>query len=712
MNSLSVFLVVLFVFHDLTMFIFTNKTSYPYKIDNKVVFNFDFYHGELKTGRKVYGINFVAYGRDFEFRLIEQESVLYSATKVVIHKGNALQKMYLRNIGASPVMRGKLIHQNIWNVIGYVYEKELFLIFQEGPHLYMVEPPRLHVKDHQIQTGVIYRMRDVTIKPTYDDGKAVCEVMRDDGFLRFNYRRKSDRLQFSKQIPVTETLKSHQTMCSLEVLVDYTYFQHMSSDHKRVVTEVLYYIGIADDIFQKSDINEDRIPDGVGFNVEKITIFENKDDLGNPLSIETKDHNVFLDSLSRYRHPYCMLICFCHRDFWKRNDCVTGDAKKIGGICHNVNAATKKMSNVAFVTSLERNTTVPRFRVTLNLVHQLGHAFGCKDDAFKDKECSSNYWNPQMGNYIMYPKIPYGKKPNNWKFSPCCLRSMNRRLKDKNICLKKANLPSCGNGIVEEGEACDCDPSVDDCKEIEKCCILKSSSIKCSLQYHKMCSPGKGMCCDQSCSFVQSMANKSCYSNEICFNGTSVCDGLSPFCPGKVEPDGTSCFNNAGTCVKGECRGSICDNHGFKLCECATRHKECHICCKNGSDVCRTAKDHKLYRVDGSLFVKPAGTDCDNHYGTCLSNGTCVKKKFLTKVYGWKEIVIPPFAILIILACGYLYFVNKNKDNVTPIFRQRQKAKRKPEEKNTKSRRKRVKKKKVIVKKGASKEVKHSSDVE
>ncbi|XP_067125806.1 disintegrin and metalloproteinase domain-containing protein 10-like [Centruroides vittatus] len=471
--------------------------------------------------------------------MVEAKSVLYSATKVVIHKGRALQKMYLQNLDAPPIMIGKPKHRMTWNAMGYIYEKELFLRFQEGSNLYMVEPPRLHTKDFEIQTGVIYSMRDVTIKPTYDDGVAVCEMMMDDGFLRFN--RKSNRLRLTKQIPVAETSRM-----------------------------------IVDETFRNSDLNGDQIPDDVGFSAEKITIFEKKDDLGNPLSIETNDHNVFLDSLSLYRHPYCMLICFCHRDFWKRDACVTGDVKKIGGICHNVSAATKKMSNLAFVTSLERNTTVPRFRVALNLAHQLGHAFSCKDDAFKDKECSPNYWNPQMGNYIMYPKIPYGKKPNNWKFSPCCLRSMNRRLKDKNICLKEDNLPSCGNGILEEGEACDCNPLVDDCKGIQKCCTLTHSSPKCSLEYEKVCSPGKGMCCDQSCSFVQNMANKSCYSNEICFNGTSVCDGSSPFCPGKVEPDGTSCFNNAGTCVKGECISSICEIHGLKLCECTTRHKECH----------------------------------------------------------------------------------------------------------------------------------------
>ena len=181
----------------------------------------------------------------------------------------------------------------------------------------------------------------------------------------------------------------------------------------------------------------------------------------------------------------------------------------------------------------------------------------------------------------------------------------------------------CGNGVVEEGEQCDCGWE-EDCEE--DCCWPQRTEAvpgqkACTLRPKKDCSPSQGPCCTDSCTFKLGK-KKICYfhlkncpfftiicrfylkvcpflptnfcpfwlhistkslsfwdyetllfTGEQCLddNGCrqeSFCDGTSPNCPmSAVKPNKTVC-NKEFVCYKGECTGSICLAYGMESCQC------------------------------------------------------------------------------------------------------------------------------------------------
>ena len=82
-----------------------------------------------------------------------------------------------------------------------------------------------------------------------------------------------------------------------------------------------------------------------------------------------------------------------------------------------------------------------------------------------------------------------------YKFSTCSMQQFNQWMGNGNaLCLlnKPNQIPdfgSCGNGIVDEGEACDCG-SAEECKRTDPCC----DPVTCRLIREAECASGP--CCD------------------------------------------------------------------------------------------------------------------------------------------------------------------------------------------------------------------------
>lgn len=101
-----------------------------------------------------------------------------------------------------------------------------------------------------------------------------------------------------------------------------------------------------------------------------------------------------------------------------------------------------------------RTTAKAYHLVATTIAHELGHNFGMEHD-HTDCECPDK-------TCIMGPSSSF-PTPTNW--SSCSVDQMINAFKHGiDICLfnKPTTVfrPSCGNGIVDAGERCDCGPEV------------------------------------------------------------------------------------------------------------------------------------------------------------------------------------------------------------------------------------------------------------
>ena len=103
--------------------------------------------------------------------------------------------------------------------------------------------------------------------------------------------------------------------------------------------------------------------------------------------------------------------------------------------------------------------------------------------------------------------------------------------------------PTCGNGIREAGEACDCG-STTECTD--SCC----NAATCELAAGAQCASGE--CCTAQCMLVS--YGTECRATSGSCDVAEYCSGDSGECPEDVHlVDGSSCSSGAGYCNDGLC---------------------------------------------------------------------------------------------------------------------------------------------------------------
>lgn len=491
---------------------------------------------------------------------------------------------------------------------------------------------------------------------------------------------------------------SVQNTCIMHLLADKHFLAQNGGDATTTANVLVSHLTDVNNIYRFT--NFDGVAASIKLAIGKLTVFDRVEN-GNQVSstgevspfITTTSAQAYLDSISSISHAgYCLAHGFTHQDF---DNGILGLAY-VGVICQNPTGNCNEGNggscsrNTGITTSLNYDTS-SYIRTTLVIAHELGHNFGMSHDDSCSSWCATqdasacsggSVTSGNGGNYIMWPSAVDGSEDNNDLFSGCSRASAGARiLSDATCFIDLSDGGFCGNGVVEEGEECDCQVAEGDrenpayiaeCNQRDPCC-----QTNCTLKPTSQCSPKKGTCCSETCELtgllldnvtsllqpVESVdsgtaALHECRAETEC-QKAAYCIADAQFqgaCPSMFHPyanssadsgytfykaDKTICAANRATCVQGECRGSLCSafesaSHGnVSAVACSiSGESNCVIGCSfEGVTGClnsfeftsNTDLDAQGYTFPPGFTgtTKVPGTSCESFTGYCTSSGTC-----------------------------------------------------------------------------------------
>ncbi|CAH0717819.1 unnamed protein product, partial [Brenthis ino] len=266
-------------------------------------------------------------------------------------------------------------------------------------------------------------------------------------------------------------------ICDLLLLADKEFYEKdANASLNHVVRRMMHAVAQADIIFRNADFNEDGIPDNVGFSVKYILVLTSDETndrvFGDLTKHRTVDGRNYLMRFARLRRlsEVCLGVAFSGHAFENRTLGLSftslggGMGGAAGGLCDR-RAYGRSFNTLAIAhATAEVSARVPEGVAALTLAHEMGHSFGAHHD--------DNFPNPDCRGYLMGSQSSVAC-PHRFEFSKCSKRLISATLSSMSYCLAHVDRPYCGNGIVEEGEACDCGlPS--HCSYRDPCCTPRA----------------------------------------------------------------------------------------------------------------------------------------------------------------------------------------------------------------------------------------------
>ncbi|XP_013883020.1 disintegrin and metalloproteinase domain-containing protein 10 [Austrofundulus limnaeus] len=592
----------------------------------------------LSPQEKTVHLDFHAHGRHFNMRL-KRDTSLFSPDLIVDVSGQEAPT------DTSHIYSGEIFGETDSLAHGSVIDGRFEGFIKTHQGTYYVEPSERYLNEKRVSFhSVIYheddihyphkygseggcadhsvfeRMKKYQTSAVQEPGKTVNMMMEDDdgsnGPIILRQKRAAGQ---------------EKNTCQLFIQTDHFFYKYYGSQ-EAVIAQISSHVKAINSIYKVTDFMGIR---NIGFMVKRVRINSTdvEKDKSNPFRFPNIGVEKFLELNSEQNHDdYCLAYVFTDRDF---DDGVLGLAwvgapsGSSGGICEKsrlYSDGKRKSLNTGIITVQNYASHVPPKVSHITFAHEVGHNFGSPHDS--GIECTPGESKQQdlkeKGNYIMYARATSGDKINNNRFSICSIRNISAVLvKKRDNCFVESGQPICGNGLVEEGEMCDCGYS-DQCND--DCCYNanEAEDKKCKLKPGKSCSPSQGPCCQPNCNFKTS-SDKCREASECALQGW--CSGNSASCPtSKPKQNLTTCNSETQVCLNGVCSGSICEKYKLDVCTCASKDGKdeaaelCHVCCMeklNPSTCSSTASDRWAHLFNRTVLSLQPGSPCNDFKGYC-----------------------------------------------------------------------------------------------
>ncbi|CAH1791913.1 unnamed protein product, partial [Owenia fusiformis] len=593
-----------------------------------------------KTG-SVTHLKFYAFSKSFSASLYPYSKVVSPKAEMRIYRE---EDVFVETPYCDKLFEGHL-DDDPKSFINGIVDETFDGVIHAGNESFYIEPAKRFLMGEKNFTDgevVVYRESDV-IHPFSNESRRDFEFARrtkvDNDYallMKAQYKPGSTERKPRRKRFVGNGTESPLS-CEVHILADHMFYRHVGGGNvANTIAEMIWHITEADIIFRATDFNGNGVGDNVGFTITGISVYTDRLTTGYKLKDESMSVVSYLNSFSEYNFDaYCLGTAFTYRDF---DDGVLGLAfiasssgyGSPGGICQSrifyPPRSREYNFNTGLVSFINHGSRVPRGVSTTTITHEFGHNFGSPHDDEDNSACAPNN---EKGNFLMYPYATDGTKPNNDKFSQCSKDRISPAIANKGDCLSIIIGPFCGNGIVEEGEECDCG-ILSQCGINDPCCTPPGgdgSDPECtyrrSLGY--ACSPKSDSCCTQSCQVVPPTVWAICSPATEC-KYPSVCDGIDGACPAANHlPDTTMCDHGAKMCDNGYCSGSICHLYGLEACQCDEKQNFCKVCCREDTtdSTCYSSEHFNITRPNGDSIPKRSGP-CNNYRGFCTLDAECI----------------------------------------------------------------------------------------